>query len=235
MNIQVQSGLGDLINLLPYIEKLQSEVMIATNHPYALEPFTNIQTVPVQFKGILPIKRNDFQQLRYTRYGKKRYRDIYFKGDDYELYTEKVRDRYAKFYSLRLDIEDFIVFAPPHAAKRHQNKKHEFECTPDVIKTYNLIFSLRGIVVLVGKDDIYPELPEIQNVIDLRNQTTFTGLCHFIKNAKLVISQIGAITTLAGLFGIPTIFLPAANETTEQHQKHIDGVVWPCQEVIWNA
>lgn len=235
MNLQCQSGLGNLINLLPYIEKFKSDITIATNHSYALAPFENIQTVPVQFNGIFPIKRKDFQQLRYSRYGKKRYRDIYFQGDDYELYADKVRERYKEFYSLRLDIKDFIVFTPPHAAKRHQNKKYMFECTPDITKTYNLIFSLQNIVVLVGKDDIYPDLPDMQNVIDLRNKTTFFELCSLIKNSKMVISQIGAITTLAGLFGIPTIFLSSAKETTEQHKLHIDGVVWDGQEVIWNV
>jgi hypothetical protein len=53
-----------------------------------------------------------------------------------------------------------------------------------------------------------------------------------IKNAEMVISQIGAITTLAGLFEKPTMFLPAAKETEEQHRKHIDGVVWPGQDIL---
>ncbi|MBN2402005.1 MAG: hypothetical protein JXN64_06375 [Spirochaetes bacterium] len=233
MNIQPQSGLGDLINLLPYIEKLNPDVIVATNHGYALEPFNNINTVPVEYNGRLPISKKDFQQLRYTRYGKERYRDIYFQGDDYELYVDKVRERYNQFYNYKLKIEDnFIIFAPPHAAKRHQHKKYMFECTPDIKRTYDLIFSLKGRVILVGQHDIYPDLPDIQNVIDMRNKTSFSELCLLIKNAKMVISQIGAITTLAGLFRIPTLFLSAAKETEEQHRKHIDGVVWPGQEIL---
>lgn len=233
MKIQCQSGLGDLINLLPYIEKLQPDITIATNHPYALEPFGNIKTVPIDFNGILPIQKEGFQYFRYTRYGEKRYRDIYFQGDDYELYAEKVRNRYKEFYNSKLNIEDeFIIFAPPHAAKRHQHKKYIFECTPDITLTYNLIFSLRNIVVLVGKDDIYPELPNMQNVIDLRNKTSFPELCSYIKQAKMVVSQIGSITALAGLFGVPTIFLPAQKETAEEHTAHINGVLWPGQEII---
>jgi ADP-heptose:LPS heptosyltransferase len=236
MNIQFQSGLGDLIMALPYIEKLQPDITIATNHSYALEPFGNIKTIPVEFNGILPIQKEGFQYLKYTRYGEKRYRDIYFQGDDYKLYAGKVRDRYKEFYNSKLNIEDeFIIFSPPHAAQRHQHKKYIFECTPDIDLTYNLIFSLRNIVVLVGKDDIYPDLPDMKNVIDLRNKTTFPELCSYIKQAKTVISQIGTITALAGLFGISTIFLSAQKETSEEHTAHINGVVWPKQEIIWNV
>jgi ADP-heptose:LPS heptosyltransferase len=236
MNIQPQSGLGDLINLLPYVEKLNPDVTIATNHAYALEPFNNIKTVPIEYNGRLPIAIKDFQQLKYTRYGKKSYHDVYFQGDDYELYVNKVRERYKAFYSSKLQIErPYIVFAPPHAAKRHQYKKHMFECTPDIKRTYELIFFLRGKVILVGQQDIYPDLPDIQNVIDMRNKTSFSELCVLIKNSEMVISQIGSITTLAGLFGIPTIFLPAAKETEEQHSKHIEGVIWPGQEILWNV
>jgi ADP-heptose:LPS heptosyltransferase len=236
MNIQFQSGLGDLIMALPYIEKLQSDITIATNHSYALEPFGNIKTVPVEFNGRLPIQKEGFQYLKYQRYGEKRYRDIYFQGDDYDFYVEKVRERYKNFYESKLNIEtdedEFIIFSPPHAAKRHQHKKFMFECTPDVTITYNLIFSLRNIVVLVGKDDIYPKLPDMQNVIDLRNKLSFNQLCSLIKQSSVVISQIGCITALAGLFGKPTMFLPAAKETPEEHLKHIAGVVFPGQDII---
>jgi ADP-heptose:LPS heptosyltransferase len=232
MNIQFQSGLGDLIMGLPYIEKLQPDVTIATNHRYALEPFGNtVKTELIEFNGILPIAKENFQYLKYTRYGVP-YRDIYFQGDDYELYVKKVRDRYNNFYNSKLNIEDeFIIFSPPHAAKRHQHKKYIYECTPDITQTYNLIFSLRNIVVLVGKDDIYPDLPDMQNVIDLRNKTTFFELCSYIKQAKTVISQIGAITAIAGLFGVPTIYLPAAKETSDEHTAHINGVIWPGQKI----
>jgi ADP-heptose:LPS heptosyltransferase len=230
MNIQPQSGIGDLINLLPYIEKLYPDITIATNHTYALEPFKNIKTVPVEYNGILPIIRKDFQHLKYTRYSEKRYCDIYFQGNDYELYVKKVRERYKNYYNSKLQISGkYTVFAPPHAAKRHQHKKFMFECTPDVKKTYYFIFSLKGKVILVGKDDIYPDLPDTQNIIDLRNKTSFTELCLLIKNADMVISQIGAITSLAGLFGISTKFLQAEKETIEEHISHVNGVIWPGQ------
>jgi ADP-heptose:LPS heptosyltransferase len=67
---------------------------------------------------------------------------------------------------------------------------------------------------------------------DYRDKLNFIELCNIIANASLVISQVSAITALAGLYGIPTHFLKAASETEEQHEKHIAGIVWPGQEIL---
>ena len=243
--IQPQTGLGDIIQALPYIEKLvvmKRRPIVATNHGYALAPFQNsvgfeplLTTEPVTFNGIIPIIRDGFFHLRYNRYGEKRYKDIYFDDEkNYEFYAERVRQRYMEFYNSSTKLA-VVVFAPPRAAERHKKKNSPFECAPHVEKTFELLAKVSKAtpVVLAGKDDIYPDFPKFsENVVDMRNSTTFSELCALIRRAAIVVSQASAITSIAGLFGIPTIFLPAAGETPQQHAAHDNGIVWPGQVIL---
>lgn len=233
IKIQPQSGLGDLINALPLIEYLGG-AEVATNHHYALEPFVSmVDFVPVEMNGSKPVIRDGFRHLKYRRYGASRYRDEYFHAEGYEIYANCVRERYKAFYKREEVDHNFVVFAPPRAAARHK-KKGSFECAPDVDSAYDYVRSLDMPLFLVGNNDLYPDhLPKAgRDVFDLRDETTFPELCWLIMSADRVVSQVSAISTLAGLFGKPTKFLKAASETVEEHKKHVAGVVWPGQEVL---
>ena len=232
VKIQPQSGLGDLVNALPLIEYLDG-AEVATNYAEALAPFQNVEVVPVEFNGIKPILRDGFRHLKYRKYSEGGFRDEYFPFEGFEIYANIVRERYRAFYRREEVGHDFVVFAPPRAAARHKNKG-SFECAPDVDLAYEYVRSLDMPVFLVGNNDLYPDhIPKAgRDVFDLRDETTFPELCWLIMSAERVVSQVSAITTLAGLFGTPTKFLKAASETIEEHEKHVAGVVWPGQEVL---
>ena len=244
--LQPQSGLGDLVNLLPYLEKLTGQAVwkTATNHGYALEPFGDVaQSVRVVVDGVRPNYIEGFTYLKYNKYAKAGYKSIYFKGNDYEYYAQKVRDRYITFYNKMPTVEgNYVVFAPPRAAQRHQEKNNPFECAPKIEYAFYELYRVAKSmpVVVVGKNDKYSGSPPYQHLIidlrdkfiDLRDKLSFAELCGIIMHAEVVVSQISAITSIAGLFGIPTKFLPAATETPEQHTAHVNGVVWPGQEIL---
>jgi hypothetical protein len=130
---------------------------------------------------------------------------------------------------------DYAVLAPPRAARRHIGRKQEdlFSCAPSVIETKKIIESYNLPIVIIGKDEVYsPDFCIPAYAIDMRDAFDFGGLCDIIFNATCVISQASAITALAGLYEIPTHFLKSAHETEEKHEKHINGIIWPGQEVL---
>jgi hypothetical protein len=240
MKIQPQSGLGDLIFSLPLIYELslREDLEISTNHGYALERIKKIvpiTTAPVEIgKGNIPIINTGYTHLRYDLYGP-HYFDTYYPediGKDLKKAIFNVRRIYRQG---RKDLISgpYIVYALPRAANRHTTKDTKYSCTPNAIESYNIVESYDIPVVLVGKDEILPAVTcQPKKIIDLRNLLDFESLCDVISNCTCVISQISAITTLAGLFGKPTHFLKAASETEEQHEKHICGVIWPGQQAL---
>jgi ADP-heptose:LPS heptosyltransferase len=132
---------------------------------------------------------------------------------------------------------DYAVYAPPRAARRHARldvKQSEvYSCTPDSIYAKHIIDSYNMPMFIVGKNELYsPIICMPEKFVDYRDKLEFDQLCEVIAHASIVISQVSAITALAGFFGIPTHFLKAASETEEQHEKHIGGVVWPGQEIL---
>lgn len=237
--IQPQSGLGDLIQALPTIYALAPNVTVATNHARALAPLScDVVGVPIENGRPMPVE--GFRQLRYNRYGERSYKDNYFAFDPdardlvdrlFEENVNAVRTSYMRYYaSPRGGTENYIVLAPPRAAARHRGKANPFECAPAPDAALEYLKDDVRPVVLVGLDDVYPDLPEMHGeVYDMRNKTKFSELCALIMNADAVVSQVSAITSLAGLFGIPTKFLKAAGETEEQHRAHVRGVIWPGQ------
>lgn len=241
IRIQPQSGLGDLINALPYIEFLVQKgdrVIVATNHAYALEPYGgNVTTVPVEFNGSIPIIRKGFEHYKYNRYHEKdTYGNIYFGINhySYEKYSALAEIRYREEYdSYDNSYNKYIIFAPPRAAYRHKERNTKFECAPDIVETFEFMNGFDSPVIIVGKNDVYMTFPVLASpTFDLRNKTDFKELCMLIAGARMVVSQVSAITTLAGLFSRPTKFLKAALETDIQHNLHVNGVKWPLQEVI---
>lgn len=240
--IQPQSGLGDLIQTLPTIYALAPNVTVATNHARALAPLS-CDAVGVPFENGRPVTVEGFRQLRYNRYGERSYKDNYFAFDPdakevidrlFADNVSEVRIAYQRYYmSAKEKPDNYIVLAPPRAAARHRGKANPFECAPAPDAALEYLKDDVRPVVIVGLDDVYPELPELHGeVYDMRNKTNFTELCALIMHADAVVSQVSAVTSLAGLFGIPTKFLKAANETEEQHRAHVRGVIWPGQEEL---
>ena len=246
VRLQPQSGLGDLIQLLPTIETAIErgiKIIVATNHGYVLKPYGNtVETVPVEsvpkddwFK---PVPIDGFMQLKYTRYGQDTYADRYYKtvfpDGDYVLSVDAARARYEVAATERLPFRQYVVFAPPRAAERHKKSISPFQCAPDWNFALSRARDLSVTLLTVGQDDLYEPIPEgtLSEFLDLRDCLTFWELCAVIMRAARVVSQIGAITTLAGLYGVPTDFLPARTECEEHHNKHVAGVVWPGQEII---
>lgn len=215
------------------------EVIVATNHAYALEPYGDeVKTIPVEFNGIIPILHEGFEHYKYNRYHEKdTYGSIYF-GVNHYSYTKfaalaGIRYRDYLKNSKAVPLEKYVVFAPPRAACRHKDKKYAFECAPDVKETFDYINGFDCPVILVGKNDVYTPFPRIEPLVyDFRDKTDFKELCAIIAGADVVVSQVSAITTLAGLYARKTKFLPAAVETRIQHDLHVNGVKWPMQEVV---
>jgi len=252
LKLQPQSGLGDLIQLLPTIEmaiELKINITVATNHSYVLAPYGDaVHIVPVHFKGIIPIPHKGFQQLRYNKYGTVKYSEAYFNNifpqhdtSLYNLAVESTRKRFltwvkdVRFCKQEMHDNEYIIFGYPHAAKRHKQSAEPFRCAPDIEYAEQRLEIYKSfLIVAVGQDDTYLNINEssINNFIDARGILTFKELLKYISNSRYVLSQAGAITTLAGLFGIPTDFLPAKSESINQHQKHITGIVWPWQGII---
>jgi hypothetical protein len=238
MKIQPQSGLGDLLFAcsLIYDLSLREPVEVATNHAYALKKLNlDIKVIPVEIgKGNIPIIKDGYTHLRYDLYGAN-YFDIYYhKFTDTPLSetVEIIRKKYRKDTTSLISGE-YAVYALPRAANRHISKDTKYSCTPDPRYAYKIISSYDMPVVLVGKNEILPPITCMpKHVIDLRDLLDFESLCKVISNCTCVISQISAITTLAGLYGKPTHFLKAASETEEQHEKHICGVIWPGQQAL---
>lgn len=248
IKLQPQSGLGDLIFALPLIEKLVGEgqaVTVATNHGYALAPFGDAaQTVPVEFERRLPIIQHDAHHLKYNRYGVHYFTPYYeaFYPDKNELPAaiEKVRERYRMKTGRTFGdfvAKQFYVFAPARAAQRHKHLPNPFECAPMRETVFAALERARatGLPGLtVGQNEIYADgdAARTQTDYDFTNAFDFWQLACHVANAERVVSQVSAITALAGLLGVKTDFLPARTESETQHARHVAGVVWPGQEII---
>lgn len=248
IKLQPQSGLGDLIFALPLIEKLVSEgqeVTVATNHGYALAPFgPAVQTVPVEFEHRLPIIQHDAHHLKYNRYGV-HYFTPYFEAFypdaplTFRMSVAKVRERFINAGRLlgQLGAQRYFVFAPARAAQRHKHLPQPFECAPmrETIAAALERARATGLPgVTVGQNEIYADGDAAKNQTnyDFTDILDFWGLVHLVANAERVVSQISAITALAGLLGVKTDFLPARTESETQRARHVAGVVWPGQEII---
>ena len=246
IRLQPQSGLGDLIQLLPTIEtaiERGQKVIVATNHGYVLKPYGDkVETISVEFvpkdDWFKPVPIDGFMQLKYNRYGQDTYADRYYKtvfpDGDYQRAVAVARTRYEIKEIATFAHKQYVVFAPPRAAERHKKSISPFQCAPDwnfaLLRTQEAGMP----VVVVGKDDLYEPvmMDMLSGFTDLRDCLEFDVLCSVIMRASRVVSQVGAITTLAGLFGIPTDFIPARTECEEHHNKQVAGIVWPGQEII---
>ena len=249
LKLQPQSGLGDLIQLLPTIEAAISydkKIIIATNHDYVLKPYGDlVETVPVTIDGIIPRINHGFKHLRYDRYGSASYRKRYFTDifpeADYFLSVQLARARFKQwltienpYYNSELDLNKHIVFIPPRAAERHKTSKNPFQCAPDCYHAVTRARKFELPILMVGLNDLYAPMSQelLAGFIDCRDCFSFEALCCMIMTSKAVVSQIGAVSTLAGLFGIATDFLQSRTESTELHNKHVSAVMWPGQEVV---
>ena len=242
MKIQNQSGLGDLLFALPLIYDLtrREDVEISTNHSYALEPaqqWGKISCHNVAIgKGGFPIINEGFTHLRYDRYGA-HFFERYYNPYGITPLAESikyVRETYRR-HRTSIILGDYAVFAPPRAARRHINGKKEdiFSCTPSPLESIKIINSYNLPIVIIGKDELYhPDLCMPPYAIDLRDTLDFDGLCDIISGSSCVVSQVSAITAMAGLYEIPTHFLKAEHESEEKYEKHINGVIWPGQEIL---
>ena len=241
MNIQPQSGLGDLLYTLPLLHALSKNenVTVATNHPYVLERLSEhvkISVCPVQFgAGGFPVLNDTFTHLRYDKGGAHYFEKYYtpFTSIPLEESVKAAREIYTRDRTRLVDIP-YTVYAPPRAACRHKEKTNfeKFVCSPDPDYADKIIKSYNSPVVIVGNDDVYNNFVMPDNAIDLRDNLNFESLCDIIYYADVVVSQASAITALSGLFAIPTRFLKAASETDESHKNHIASVVWQGQTVL---
>lgn len=246
IKIQPQSGLGDLLFALPLIEKLVSDgqaVLVATNHGYALAPYGDaVQGVPVEFEHRLPVIQHDAHHLKYNRYGAhyfKSYFEAFFSADDLLHWVGVARERFKKYAanSKATPFDKYYVFAPSRAANRHKHLPQPFECAPMRETVWAALERARvagaGDCVAVGQAEKYADPTEKKFVeLDLSDNLSFFDLVNLVANAERVVSQVSAITALAGLLGVPTDFLQARTETAVQHARHVEGIVWPGQVVI---
>lgn len=248
IKIQPQSGLGDLLFALPLIEKLLADgqaVTVATNHSYALAPYGDaVQGVPVEFEHRLPVIQHDAHHLKYNRYGQhyfKSYFEAFFSADDLSRWVGVARERFKKCGAAqapRYDVpKRYFIFAPARAAHRHKHLPQPFECAPMRETVWAALENARGaglLGVTVGRNEIYADVKEAGKLtdFDFTDGLDFFDLVKIMTGAERVVSQVSAITALAGLLGVPTDFLPARTETAVQHAKHVQGVCWPGQVVI---
>lgn len=246
INIQPQSGLGDLLYAMPLIYDLceQGHVNVATNHGYAIprtKEFENISIIPVDFiSGMIPKIKEGFTHLKYDKYRKHFFETYYapYAKNPIEESIDAVRSIYAeqiKYIAVNVP-ETYTVYAPPRAAIRHLHKRdsEKYLCAPDQIQTEKALEKYNNMpMVVVGKNDVYAPWVKIPDAgIDMRNGLSFWELCKVISGASYVISQVSAITTIAGLFKRPTHVLKSAEETDKEHETHINGIVWPGQQLI---
>lgn len=246
IKLQPQSGLGDLIFALPLIEKLVSDgqaVTVATNHRYVLAPY-EIDVVPVEFERRLPVIQHDAHHLKYNRYGVhyfKPYFEAFFPAADLLTRVKAVRERFTAWATVRggghMPAPRFYIFAPARAAYRHKHLPAPFECAPmrETVAAALERARATGLPgVTVGSKELYADgdAARRQTEYDFTGALDFWQLAHYIANAERVVSQVSAVTALAGLMGTPTDFLPARTESTTQHARHVESVVWPGQKVI---
>lgn len=249
VKIQPQSGLGDLLFALPLIEKLVSDeqpVTVATNHGYALAPYGDaVEVVPVELEHRLPVIQHDAHHLKYNRYGQhyfKSYFEAFFSADDLLHWVEVARERFKRYAAenSRTKLTGlYYVFAPSRAANRHKHLPQPFECAPMRETVWAALEKAREVCatgVTVGRNEIFADVKEAGKLtdFDFTDSLDFFDLVKIMAGAgaERVVSQVSAITALAGLLGVPTDFLPARTETTVQHARHVQSVCWPGQVVI---
>lgn len=248
IKLQPQSGLGDLIFALPLIEKLVSDgqaVTVATNHGYVLAPYGDaVDVVPVEFEHRLPVIQHDAHHLKYNRYGVhyfKPYFEAFFNADDLLHWVKVVRNRFTTWAanngSGHMPALRFYIFAPARAAHRHKHLLAPFECAPmrETVAAALERARATGLPgVTVGSKELYADgdAARGQTEYDFTGALDFWRLAHYIANAERVVSQVSAITAVAGLMGVSTDFLPARTESVTQHARHVESVVWPGQKVI---
>lgn len=244
MKIQPQSGLGDLLFTFPLIESLLykgEQVTIATNHSYALNHYHSefghqIQTVPVEFTGPVPKLKDGFTKLKYSRYREHYFDSYYSTGGIMTLQCAVDKARWkiikaAEHKAFRFTAAPYCVYAMPRAANRHKAARN-FSCAPDADYAGRRVLMSGLPIVTVGQNEVFCENQKQYGDFNLIDRLSFYELVSVVMNAQRVISQISAVTALAGLLGVETDFLPARNETPALHAAHVAGVVWPGQKVI---
>lgn len=243
MKIQPQSGLGDLLFTFPLIESLLikgEQVTIAANHSYALNHYHSefghqIQTVPVEFTGPVPKLKEGFTKLKYSRY-KAHYFESYYADQKLSIHEAiyKAKSRIAnnaENKAWRFTSSPYCVYAMPRAANRHKAARN-FSCAPDVDYAGRRVLMSGLPIVTVGQNEVFCEGQRQFGDFNLVDRLSFYELVSVVMNAQRVVSQISAITALAGLLGVETDFLPSRNETPALHAAHVAGVVWPGQKVV---
>lgn len=253
VKIQPQSGLGDLLFALPLIEKLvsnEARVIVVTNHRHVLAPYAGaVDVVPVEMQNRLPVIQPDAHHLRYDRYSHhyfKTYFNAFVSTERAAGWVNAVRERFLNYartvqsWDTRLvpAPKHYFVFAPARAAQRHKHLKDPFECAPtEETERRALSYSLGTAGITAGQGELYPGgyRARLQTAFDLTDNLDFFQLAALVANAERVISQVSAITALAGLLGVKTDFLSGRHETEAQHAKHVDGVAWPGQEIVKRA
>lgn len=232
--IQPQPGLGDTIFALPEIkamEVLGVETSVVTNFPEVLRAFgLKAETVSVEVTNGFSKKLPDYKYLRYGKYQGSIW-DMYYTTKSLPLETAVglLRESFQPVPSIR-----YSVYAPPRAAARHRDKTlhHErFECTPNVKLSNDLAKTCINPLALICDEDVYHPNYSLEDFKVIQAKTLL-DLLAIIAGAEVVISQVSAITAMAGLFGKPTVFLPAELEPLHLHQKHVEDLVWPGQKII---
>lgn len=238
MRIRPQNGLGDAVFAIPFVAAhvlCKVKVTVETKHGEVFKPFG-------EWVEIVPLTKDmTVKELRYRQYG-----DPYFSRYFPEtapttfgaalmfardLYGHYVGDHWPKD---GLQLIDYAIYAPPRAAARHKNfqlPEYLFQCSPDVDYAKQML-PKDQVICYVGQDEKFnPEVaiprgksgPNFFNFID---SLTLWELFALISGARTVVSQISAITAIAGLFDVPTIYLKGRAETDEQHSRHVAGVQW---------
>lgn len=237
MIIQPQSGLGDLVFALPQIYAHLAhgdEVTVATNHTAALFGLSSpIKTVPVEKDKTTAKLIPGAKYLRYEKYRKPFFSSYYY---DTRLDLDQAIKEVRLLYRIRTPERTgspYVLYAPPRAAHRHKALgKAAFQCAPSVKDSENVLQQTctkwqAYANVLQCEDDIYAPGFSFDNYYTITRCFGIPALFETIANACAVVSQISAITAIAGLYGVPCEYLKAESESENLHTAHVAGVYWP--------
>lgn len=240
MKLRPQSGLGDAVFTIPAVAACVMNgvpVTVATEHGDVFRPFGNrVEIEPVK------AEQPGFTDLRYRRYGPP-YFSTYYPANapaSFGAALSFARDRYSTEADRHWRESEFpevpyCVYGPPRAAARHKHfnlPEYQFMCAPDFDDAMSKIPAGK-FLCLVGKDEKFapPFLQQVDNKVELDtpnfiDRLSLWELFAMVSRADAVISQISALTAIAGLFDVPCVYLKGRAETDDQHVKHVAGVLW---------
>jgi len=235
--IQPQSGLGDLVFALPQIYAHLAhgeEVTVATNHTAALFGLSSpVKTVTVEKDKTTAKLIPGAKYLRYEKYRKPFFSSYYYDTRlDLETAIKEVRLLYRLRTTERTGVP-YVLYAPPRAAHRHKaHGKAAFQCSPNVKDSEAILQETcknwnAAVNVLKCEDDIYAPGVSFEKYRAVTRCFSIPALFETIANASAVVSQISAITAIAGLYGVPCEYLKAESESENLHTAHVAGVYWP--------